>query len=145
MDYAFPINVEQGTFATLLKPVNAQVEYAPMGTDEWNALEVSCNDEWSSANFGYFYEASMGQVTEHSPNGWYDLKVTLTDEAGNLQEQTISPAFKINTLSGIGKMKSGDCIPVAYYTVDGIRHNQPQQGVNIVKMSNGTSVKFIVR
>ena len=116
-----------------------------MGTDEWNALEVSCNDEWSSANFGYFYEASMGQVTEHSPNGWYDLKVTLTDEAGNLQEQTISPAFKINTLSGIGKMKSGDCIPVAYYTVDGIRHNQPQQGVNIVKMSNGTSVKFIVR
>ena len=145
VDYAFPINVEQGTFATLLKPVDAQVEYAPMGSEEWCTLEVNRNDEWSSTNFGYYFEASMGQVTEHSANGWYDLKVTLTDEAGNLQEQTISPAFKVNTLSGIGQVKTGEPMPVAYYTLDGIAHNQPQQGVNIVKMSDGTSAKVVVR
>ena len=145
VDYAFPINVEQGTFATLLQPVNAQVEYAPMGSEEWIPLEINRNDEWSSTNFGYFYEATLAQVTEHSPNGWFDLKVTLTDEAGNLQEQTISPAFKINTMSGIGQVKSGERVPVAYYTVDGICHNVAQQGVNIVRYSDGSTSKVIVR
>ena len=32
---------------------------------------------------------------------------------------------------------------VGYYTIDGRRHNQPQSGVNIVKMSNGKAKKVL--
>ncbi len=144
VDYSFPWNDGKNIYETKLQPVNAQVEYAPMGSEEWTPLEINRNDEWSSANFGYFYEASLAQVTKNSPNGWFDLKVTLTDEAGNLQEQTISPAFKINTMSGIGQVKNGERVAVAYYTVDGIRHNNAQQGVNIVRYSDGSTSKVIV-
>lgn len=34
---------------------------------------------------------------------------------------------------------------VGYYTIDGIRLNAPQKGLNIVKMSNGTSRKVMMR
>ncbi len=32
---------------------------------------------------------------------------------------------------------------VGYYTIDGRRHNRPQSGVNIVKMSNGKAKKVL--
>lgn len=34
---------------------------------------------------------------------------------------------------------------VGYYTIDGMRLNAPQKGLNIVKMSNGTSRKMLIR
>ena len=34
---------------------------------------------------------------------------------------------------------------VGYYTIDGMRLNAPQKGLNIVKMSNGTSRKVMMR
>lgn len=38
-----------------------------------------------------------------------------------------------------------DSAPVAYYGVDGKRLNAPQKGLNIVRLSNGTSQKIIVK
>lgn len=35
--------------------------------------------------------------------------------------------------------------PTAYYTIDGRLHSTPQQGVNIMKMSDGTTRKIIVK
>ena len=38
-----------------------------------------------------------------------------------------------------------DAVPVEYYDAMGRRHATPQQGVNIVKMSNGTVKKVLVK
>ena len=38
-----------------------------------------------------------------------------------------------------------DSAPVTYYGVDGKRLNAPQKGLNIVRLSNGTSQKIIVK
>ena len=40
---------------------------------------------------------------------------------------------------------AGSETPVAYYSVDGKRLNAPQQGMNIVRLSNGTSRKIFIK
>ncbi len=40
---------------------------------------------------------------------------------------------------------TGSETPVAYYSVDGKRLNAPQQGMNIVRLSNGTSRKIFIK
>ena len=48
---------------------------------------------------GWFYTGSLASVTGEGLNGWFDLKIRLTDAAGNWQEQVISPAFRIDDLA----------------------------------------------
>ena len=38
-----------------------------------------------------------------------------------------------------------DAVPVEYYDVMGRMHDTPQQGINIVKMSNGSVKKVLVK
>ena len=64
-----------------------------------------------------------------------------------MQEQTVSPAFRIGngTPSGIDVLTSSDATVVARYTLDGRVISAPQAGVNIVKMSDGTVKKVLVK
>lgn len=48
------------------------------------------------------------------------------------------------TYSGVSAIDAADAVPVAYYSVDGRRLTEPAVGVNIVRMSDGTSKKIIV-
>ena len=36
-------------------------------------------------------------------------------------------------------------VPVAFYGVDGVKHSEMQSGINIVRMSDGSVRKMIVR
>lgn len=57
--------------------------------------------------------------------------------------------YVIDTLGTSGLVvvpeTSSDAVPEAYYTVDGKRLSAPVKGVNIVRMSDGTARKVIVR
>lgn len=61
----------------------------------------------------------------------------------------IANAFRTRVLTadeyaeGIKTVNSTDATPVAYYTIDGKAIAAPQQGINIVKMSNGTVKKVM--
>ena len=48
---------------------------------------------------GWFYTGALAGVTGEGLNGWFDLKIHLTDAAGNWQEQVLSPAFRIDDLA----------------------------------------------
>jgi len=53
-----------------------------------------------------------------------------------------------STLAGIEEILSNDnsdVVPVAYYDIMGREHNGLQRGINIVKMSNGTAHKILVK
>ena len=62
---------------------------------------------------------------------------------GDLKEQ----AFSYNNYvqpAGIGIVDvDADTTPAAIYTIDGRRHNEPQKGVNIMKMKSGKAKKII--
>ena len=48
--------------------------------------------------------------------------------------------------SGIGEVKTEvDKTEVSRYTIDGKKLSEPQEGINIIKMSDGTTKKVIVK
>ena len=124
------------------------VEYAPNGTDYFLPIAMTKDDsKFHMPKYGAYYSASLDAFTEHSINGWYDLRITLKDAAGNYQQQVISPAVRIGdgTPSSIKAIESDTATEVARYTIDGRIISAPQPGVNIVKMSDGSVKKVLVK
>lgn len=77
-----------------------KLSYSANGRDEWHEMSI---DEISELmylpGFGKHYQADLSAITEPGPNGWYDLRFLFTDLSGNTMEQTISPAFCIESMS----------------------------------------------
>ncbi len=80
-------------------PETVEVSYSPYSEDNWNELAVEEVPENYWPVMGWFYTASLAGVTGEALKGWFDLKVKLTDAAGNWQEQVLSPAFRIDDLA----------------------------------------------
>lgn len=79
-----------------------KVEYAPYGTDSFLPLEVeNISERDFMPGFGTYYRGSLASVDRKSENSWFDVRITLTDAAGNFQRQTLSPAFKIDSSVGV--------------------------------------------
>jgi hypothetical protein len=54
--------------------------------------------------------------------------------------------FKFEISSGIDEVvTAADAVPVEYYDIMGRRYDTPHQGINIVKMSDGTTKKILVK
>lgn len=83
-------------------PADVKVEYAPYGEDTFAELTVEEIPElYYMPGFGNFYRGSLKDVNQTSVNGWFDLRFTLADEAGNRMVQHLSPAFKVDNLTGV--------------------------------------------
>lgn len=113
------------------KPCDLKVSYSPYGTDQWKEMHMEKNSVYSSDDNGDFYKGVLGNDVPASANKWYDLLIELTDEAGNIQTQTLSPAFRIenatNSIENI--MDEGVC---DVYTVSGVlvRSGAAQTDIN---------------
>ncbi len=95
--------------------------------------------------WGYFYRGSLAGVTGQAEKGWFDLKIRLVDEAGNWQEQVVSPAFRIDDLaySSVANIGDGNAREVARYNLAGQRVDASHKGVTIIRMSDGTARKVL--
>ena len=80
-------------------PESVEVSYSPYCEDNWDELAIEEIPEYYWPLLGWFYRGSLSGVTGQAEKGWFDLKVKLTDAAGNWQEQVISPAFRIDNLA----------------------------------------------
>lgn len=138
-----------------------KVEYAPYGDETFSPIEVEEIPELRyMPGFGHFYRGSLAGVNRTSDNAWYDLRVTMKDEAGNEMTQLISPAFKAGKPSGINNVVSEAEIGVSVcgrdiiapdgaeiYNLSGCRidaNGAFAPGIYIVK-SHGVSVKVAVK
>lgn len=80
------------------KPVSLELEIARHGeeTKSWSKIETSIIEEYNNiAGYGYYFKGNLNEVELPSSDSWYDLRISLTDEAGNTNIQEIGPAFKI--------------------------------------------------
>lgn len=72
--------------------------YSSHGENDWTELPLThYPEELVPLAYGDYYEASLASINTESPDAWFDVKIICTDEAGNKQEQTISPAFQLNS------------------------------------------------
>lgn len=151
------------------------VEYAPYGTDSFLPIEVEeIPENYYMPGFGYFYRGSLAAVDQKSENGWFDVRFTLEDKAGNKMVQTISPAFRIDTNVGVAqkavngvmisadggliRVLNADAASISLYALDGslvataessVLSTNGYHGVALVKVTdrNGVSSahKTIIR
>lgn len=85
-----------------------KVSYSANGRDEWHEMPVAEISEFMYLpGFGKHYQTDLSAITEPSPNGWYDLRFLFTDSSGNTMQQTISPAFCIESMSSVSPVTTG--------------------------------------
>ncbi len=157
--FCYPMSDMTGCFMQPSPVMEISVEYAPYGTEDYEALSVSEMPEIGvTSQLGQTYCGSLEDIARTSGNGWFDMRVTLTDESGNYQKQTISPAFKISSLSGIGNVADSNSAvridgrniiaPAGsdIYTIQGLLSDgiDVEPGIYIVRTGSGVS-KVIVR
>lgn len=75
------------------------VEVSPYALNDWQIIDMEIQDVEAPVNMGSAYQGSLASLTTGSESGWFDLKVSMGDAAGNTMTQTISPAFKIDSLN----------------------------------------------
>lgn len=128
-------------------PGLVRCEYAPAGSDDFKELELTSRPE--------FYESQILGVNFSAPltssigaPGWYDLRVTVTDDSGNTQMQTIGMAFRLNESSFVDRIDADRADDtVKYYTIDGIHVDRGNltPGLYVARHSDGTAYKIRVK
>lgn len=126
------------------EPVEIKVECALDGSDEYEEIEMTeVAENYKMPIFGYFWEGSLKDLSS-AEDGWYKLRLTMTDAAGNSQQQEIYPAFNIGNSSGIEAVGSDNSnLPVKYYNLQGVEIKNPVAG-SIVIRRQGNEVKKVV-
>lgn len=127
---------------------SVKVEYSPLDTDDWHELEVTEDpSKFIATGYGSYFSGSLAPVTEKAMHGWFDLKITLSDEGGNSLETFVSPAFKIKDLTGVSNLTDdADKEVKEIYNMQGLRVSSPRSGeVVIERMNDGTTRKRIAR
>lgn len=93
-------------YYTCAEPI-VKVEYSPYQKEDYDGIEVEeVPENYYMPGFGHFYRGSLKDLDRPSDNGWYDLRFTLTDAAGNKMVQTLSPAFFVEGQSVLSEIDS---------------------------------------
>lgn len=113
-----------------------EIAYAPHGSADFTPIEVTEDEDgFFLPGFGACFTATLENIDRPSETLWYDLSITVTDDAGNRQQQTLSPAFCLKTLhdSGVESLES-EANPEVFgvYTAQGflIRQNATEADLN---------------
>lgn len=105
---------------------------------------------WSKCNvlYGGTEEVyvRLAHVSGNSGAQCYDIYVMNEGEKSLAMEKTLADAYAEQT-TGIGQVNKGETKAkvLAIYSINGARLNSLQPGINIVKMSDGTARKVLVK
>ena len=94
---------------TYARPQSFTVQIAPHGTENWqtiNGQEVP--DAFFEHVWGTCWEFPLIQYSSNLKKTWYDLRITMTDAAGNTMEQKIGPAvYSDKATNGVDDVTEG--------------------------------------
>lgn len=125
-----------------------KVEYSVLGEDNWVELECMENrNGFMEPGWGALWEVSLSSIKAETTETRYDLRITLTDDAGNSQQQTLSPVFSIAAASGIDTVEMETLsMDSEYYNLQGIRILEPANGkIYIERRSDGSVRKIMMK
>lgn len=149
---AFAYNFEGSKQGYLYTPLSElTVEYSGYRSGNWKRLEVSeISGKFFMPGYGAYYEAPLDQIEGGGQNGWFDLHFKLVDPNGNVQTQTISPAFCVKSLSSIesiGTDNGTDATVSAVYNLQGMRLQgaTPAPGQIIIECLNNGTTRVVKR
>lgn len=98
----------------------------------------------SSDNLFYNYVSSYDEV-------WSNLPILIVPNGTREQYQSTIPwnnfqrIYEESEVVAINEIRSNDSTKTVYYSLDGRRLKSPQKGINIIRQSDGTTKKVIVK
>lgn len=128
-------------------PVTLKVEYATRSGEEWKEIVMNeYPDKFMMPSFGYFWRGSLTDVKGLTRDGWYKLRISMTDIDGNSQVQTIYPAFCIKKFAGIDEINPEHTNNnVEYFNMQGQRVVNPAVGQILIRRNGDNVRKIIIR
>lgn len=117
-------NFDRMTGCIVSAAASVEFYYAPTGTTEWTSINMTEDNEFSSCNFGNFYRGVISNLSE----GVYDMKVSLTDQSGNSQEQVMTNTFTVSNNSSVDTIADESAEITEIYDLFGRRVVTPQSG-----------------
>lgn len=139
------MNPITGNYDMTLDAPEVKMEYAPSRSDNYKEISMTEKPEWANIpGFGRHFIGNLPKVDEKAHLGWFDLRITLTDAAGNSQSQLVRPAFQVMEVASIGQtaIDNGAAEVVAVYNLQGQRLNKPAEGQTVIELlSNGSARK----
>lgn len=85
--------------------------YRKHDQEGWDEMELTSYPEHLfPIGYGDYYEASLESISEIENDAWYDVKIVCADTEGNMQEQIIAPAFKLNNTMNILEQETTDVL-----------------------------------
>ncbi|MBD5358954.1 MAG: hypothetical protein HDR88_18510 [Bacteroides sp.] len=131
----------------ILQPINLKVEYAPANSSNFKEIEmIEEPGNLYMPSYGYFWKGDLSNVEGLTDKGWYQLRITMEDEDGNNQTQTIYPAFQILANSGVEDVAiDSDNTPTEYYNLQGLPITNPTEGTVVIRRQGGKIVKIVVK
>ncbi|MDE5796823.1 MAG: hypothetical protein K2H75_06905, partial [Muribaculaceae bacterium] len=110
--------------------------------------ELECvenSDRFMMPGWGYYWEASLESLQAPATDTRYDVRITLTDAAGNYQQQTLTPVFTITGTSGVTSISTVTS-EATYYNLQGVKVKQPtENGIYIEQLNDGSSRKVMIK
>ena len=157
-DINYFLNPETWSDGYDYQPLTVTVEYAPYDNDNWTEMQIEEVPElYNEDGWGYYYQASLKDVEGVGEKGWFDLRFTMADAAGNTHVQTVSPAFRIDDKvdTGIGDNNQYTITNNnAVYDLMGrkvgngsrlLDNGYCNKGISIVRRANGDVRKVVIK
>lgn len=113
------------------------------GNSYENDYEIKLDDAWKSKNMNIIAFISRPMKEQEKEDG----KTALASAMNDLWvDNTNMVAVGESDLTGISDVINwNDVKEVSRYTIDGQKLNAPMKGVNLVKLSNGKTIKVVVK
>ena len=125
--------VHNGVFRCALGSIKG-VDFNRTDNGYSNVFMLSIPDDWNIYNLNVV--AFIGRPILNGTTGSFKDMFVNNAESVRLVNQTES----VEEI-----LIDGDVVPVGYYDIMGHQYDSPQQGLNIVRMSNGMTKKVLVK
>lgn len=94
---------------------SVKVEYADHGSEKYSELPMKHNPDRDIELFwGQNFSASLKDMKSEKEGGWFDMRVTITDEDNNTYTLNAAPAFFVEKVSGV-KSVGIEASDIVYY------------------------------
>lgn len=123
-------------------PCEIEVEISESGADEWTSINAELAPEkFMMPGWGYCWNVSLADIPGKPGAASYDMRITLSDESGNYQQQTLSPVFTIDAATGLQSIPAYD-EKATYYDLQGSQVLIPGKGI-FIEMKDGEAPRKV--
>lgn len=84
---------QRDDYGFMTEKCDTKLEVAIHGSNNFKEVQTTEVEKYNHQMWGTFRQVVLDKDLGYNPSGWFDLRFTLTDKAGNTQVQTLSPAF----------------------------------------------------